>query len=193
MLRVMTRKELTDAQWERIRPLLPKRVGRRGRPHKDHRLMWEALLWITRTGAPGGICRSGTVPGRRSIAASVSGNGRASWIDSWQAFRKALTRKAGWAGSYIMSMAPWSGHTSMRLAEKRGPRRKSLWFKSWRVFCQGSHPLRQSWSSDGSALDPGPTARVRVVRGSHGTGAGPTPRAWAASPASETHSGRQGL
>ena len=33
-------------------PLLPKRVGRRGRPHKDHRLMLAAMLWITRTGTP---------------------------------------------------------------------------------------------------------------------------------------------
>lgn len=48
----MRRGELTDQQWERIRPLLPKRTNRRGRPSRDHRLILNAMLWILRTGAP---------------------------------------------------------------------------------------------------------------------------------------------
>ena len=46
------RGELTDEQWERIRPRLPERKSQRGRPSKDDRLMFNAMLWILRTGTP---------------------------------------------------------------------------------------------------------------------------------------------
>ena len=42
---------LTEADWTRQEPLLP-RGGGRGRPSQCHRLMLEAMLWIVRTGAP---------------------------------------------------------------------------------------------------------------------------------------------
>ncbi|MEU9131855.1 IS5 family transposase [Kitasatospora sp. NPDC048540] len=45
------RGELTDAAWERIGPLLPKRGGR-GRPWRDHRQVVNGVLWRRRTGAP---------------------------------------------------------------------------------------------------------------------------------------------
>jgi transposase len=44
----MERGELTDAQWARLRPLLPLQQARTGRPVKDRRL----VLWIDRTEAP---------------------------------------------------------------------------------------------------------------------------------------------
>lgn len=42
---------LTEADWSRLEPLLPRRGGR-GRPGRPDRLMLEAMLWILRTGAP---------------------------------------------------------------------------------------------------------------------------------------------
>ncbi len=48
----MRRATLTDAQWERLRPLLPPQKPRTGRPAKDHRLILDGILWIARTGAP---------------------------------------------------------------------------------------------------------------------------------------------
>lgn len=48
----MTRGELTDAQWERLQPLLPPQKAWTGRPAKDHRLVLDGILWIDRTGAP---------------------------------------------------------------------------------------------------------------------------------------------
>src|SRR5215212_960376 len=48
----MDRAELTDAQWERLRPLLPRQKPHSGRPAKDHRTVLEGILWIVRTGAP---------------------------------------------------------------------------------------------------------------------------------------------
>lgn len=43
---------LSDAQWERLRPLLPPQKPHTGRPNKDHRVVVNAILWIDRTGAP---------------------------------------------------------------------------------------------------------------------------------------------
>jgi putative transposase len=48
----MDRDVLTDAQWFRIEPLLPGRVGHVGGTAKDNRLFLEAVLWIARTGSP---------------------------------------------------------------------------------------------------------------------------------------------
>ena len=43
---------LTDAQWERLRPLLPPQKPRTGRPNKDHRTVINGILWVLRTGSP---------------------------------------------------------------------------------------------------------------------------------------------
>ena len=46
------RHELSDEQWERVKPLLPPERGRRGRPSKSNRVMVNGILWVLRTGAP---------------------------------------------------------------------------------------------------------------------------------------------
>ena len=48
----MEKSELTDAQWERLRPLLPPQKPRTGRPAKDHRTVLDGILWVLRTGSP---------------------------------------------------------------------------------------------------------------------------------------------
>ena len=48
----MTRKELTNTQWERLQPLLPPQKPKTGRPASDHRVIINGILWILRTGAP---------------------------------------------------------------------------------------------------------------------------------------------
>jgi transposase len=48
----LIRTVLTDAQWERIAPLLPGKVGDPGRSGEDNRRFLEGVLWIVRTGAP---------------------------------------------------------------------------------------------------------------------------------------------
>jgi len=47
--------EITDKQWEIIDPLLPEPLsgpGKRGRPQRNNREVWDGILWILRTGAP---------------------------------------------------------------------------------------------------------------------------------------------
>jgi transposase len=47
--------DLTDAQWERIEPLVSKprrRADGRGRPPRERREVLHGILWVLRTGAP---------------------------------------------------------------------------------------------------------------------------------------------
>jgi len=48
--------DLTDVQWELIRPLIefeqPRRTDNRGRPWREARQLMNGVLWILRTGAP---------------------------------------------------------------------------------------------------------------------------------------------
>lgn len=47
----MVRLQLSDRQWQRICPLIPKsKPG--GRPPVDRRIVMDGILWILRTGAP---------------------------------------------------------------------------------------------------------------------------------------------
>lgn len=48
----MTRRELRDDQWERIKDLLPGKASDCGVTAKDNRLFVDAVLWIARTGSP---------------------------------------------------------------------------------------------------------------------------------------------
>ena len=44
--------ELTDAEWDRVRPLLPPQKPPVGRPRHDHRTVLGGILWVLRTAAP---------------------------------------------------------------------------------------------------------------------------------------------
>lgn len=48
----MGRHELTDAQWQRLAPILPPEKSRVGRPSHSHRRIINGILWILETGAP---------------------------------------------------------------------------------------------------------------------------------------------
>ncbi len=48
----MRRHELSDEQWELIKPILPQRIATTGRPPRDTRVMLDGIMWTLRTGAP---------------------------------------------------------------------------------------------------------------------------------------------
>jgi transposase len=48
----MGRGDLTSAEWERLRPLLPAESGQRGGRWRNHRQVVNGIIWRTRTGAP---------------------------------------------------------------------------------------------------------------------------------------------
>ncbi|MFC1463313.1 MAG: transposase [Candidatus Brachytrichaceae bacterium NZ_4S206] len=49
---VIRSNDLSDKEWERIRPLLPPQRHRVGRPAHDHRTIISGILWVERTGGP---------------------------------------------------------------------------------------------------------------------------------------------
>ena len=49
---MIRRHELTDAQWEKIKPLLPPEKPRTGRTNHDHRRLLNGMIWRTKTGTP---------------------------------------------------------------------------------------------------------------------------------------------
>jgi putative transposase len=48
----LSRRELTDARWLRIEPLVPGKEGDKGPHGEDNRLFVDAVLWLVRAGAP---------------------------------------------------------------------------------------------------------------------------------------------
>lgn len=46
------RGDLSDAQWSKLKPLLPPQKPKTGRPATNHRQIINGILWILRTGAP---------------------------------------------------------------------------------------------------------------------------------------------
>jgi transposase len=51
-MRHMSNRNLTDQQWERLKPLLPPQKPKTGRTNLNHRRIINGILWILRTGAP---------------------------------------------------------------------------------------------------------------------------------------------
>ena len=62
--------ELTDAQWVRIRPRLP-RPKKRGRPRADDRQTIHGILWVLRSGARWWLTRPSMAGAGWSNAPSV--------------------------------------------------------------------------------------------------------------------------
>lgn len=46
------RGDLSHAQWQKLKPLLPAQKPEVGRPNHDHRTTINGILWVWRTGAP---------------------------------------------------------------------------------------------------------------------------------------------
>ncbi|MFR7574100.1 MAG: transposase [Blautia faecis] len=56
---MLRRYELTDDEWNRVAPLLPpENSGKQGRPSKCNRTILNGIVWIARSGLPGGPPRT---------------------------------------------------------------------------------------------------------------------------------------
>lgn len=120
------RHELTDAQWERLAPLLPPQRPRTGRPANDHRTVLNGMLWILRTGAPWR-----DLPERYGSWKTVASRFRR-WRDAkiWDRILVALQAEAAHDGTLDDTLAMIDG-TSIRAhhqaagAKKGAPRSNS--------------------------------------------------------------------
>ena len=135
---------LTDEQWARIEPLLPKpkkpKRGARskgGRPRRDDRACMEGILWILRTGA-----RWKDLPKVYPSPATCwrrlgEWERRDVWLDLWRAFIAQLdeSRQIDWSEAFMdgtFAPAKKGGSASERHAKVRG---QSSWYWSTaRVF-----------------------------------------------------------
>src|SRR5215210_450128 len=95
------RGELSDAQWERLSPLLPPEKPAVGKPNKDHRTIINGILWRLRTGAPWR-----DLPERYGPWSTVSGRFRR-WrlAGIWDRILTAVQREADAAGEVDWSVA----------------------------------------------------------------------------------------
>jgi transposase len=130
---------LSDGQWARIAPLLPKHhVGRQGgRPWVDDRACLEGILWVLRTGArwrdlPDAYPSPATCWRRLSVWARAE-----VWLDIWRAFLGELDQQGllGWEECFLdgtFAAAKKGALVSARHARVRG---QSLWYwSSARVY-----------------------------------------------------------
>lgn len=90
------RHALTDAEYDRLGPLLPSNDGKRGRPYGlDHRRTPDGILWVLHTGAPWR-----DLPARYGAWQSVFDRfNRWRKTGVWDAVLAALQRRADAAGA----------------------------------------------------------------------------------------------
>jgi transposase len=137
--------DLSDGQWERLRPLLPLQKPRTGRPARDHRSILNSILWILRTGSP---CRA--LPERNGSWKTVSSRFyRWQRAGIWSRVLAALQWQADGEGRH-----DWSLHfvdsTVVRAHQhaagaKGGPGDTRAWPESGRLQHDDSSPLRPGW------------------------------------------------
>lgn len=130
---------LTDAQWEKIRPLLPKRPKhpQGGRPPANDRKVLEGILWILRSGA-----RWQDLPEEFPSPATCwrrlrDWEEQEVWLTIWRAFLAELNQREqlDWSESFLDgSFAP--AKKGARKSEKpSGARARSgWWWSTARVF-----------------------------------------------------------
>lgn len=139
---------LTEKQWEKIEPHLPK-LESRGRPWSDDRECLEGILWILRTGA-----RWQDLPERYPSPSTVwrrlkLWTDRGVWLTIWRAFLAELNEKEqlDWSEVFLdgtFTPAKKGGSVSER---RNVGRAQSLWYwQTARVFlweCPFTLPVRR--------------------------------------------------
>ena len=134
-----TTRELTDAQWAKLAPLLPPQRPRMGRPPKDHRLIVEAIVWLDRTGVPWRY-----LPGEFGSWATVASRfyrwrRQGVWDRALQALQADADARGELTGCCSSSMAVWCGLTSTLPGPGGGRLRPT-----WRRKARGLSPILTS-------------------------------------------------
>ena len=153
----MHRGDLTDAQWERLQPLLPpQRHGTGttgGRPSDDHRPIINGILWILRTGAPWddlpGALRDAFDGFEPLLPLEQQG--------MWDGIYDAVKAQADAVGALEWDLhhvePPWCVPTSTRRGQKRGASGGSAGAQPRRLQHQGPPPRRWQRQADDHRAD----------------------------------------
>ena len=130
---------LTDEQWAKIEPLIPKPPARPkgGRPRADERLVFEGILWVLKTGA-----RWKDLPDRYPHPSTCWRRLR-QWYeedvlkDMWRAFLSELDQdgKLDWDEVFVDASFFPAKKGARRSEKPSGERERSAWYWSMaRVF-----------------------------------------------------------
>ena len=130
---------LSDAQWEKIEPLLPRpKRRRRGRPPKDPRVVLEGILWVLKTGA-----RWRDIPRELGVSSSVcwkrlqQWDQQGVWLRIWRAFLSELDRRGrlDWQESFLDgSFAPAKKGATESAKPNAARARSGWWWSTAKVF-----------------------------------------------------------
>ena len=130
---------LTDRQWEKIMPLLPKlrKSKRGGRPWSDSRRVLEGILWIARSGA-----RWQDLPAEYPSPATCwrrlhDWEEHDVWLTIWRTFLGELNRKGllDWSEAFIDGSFASAKKGALESAKPSAARVQSGWWWSMaRVF-----------------------------------------------------------
>lgn len=127
---------LSDAQWELIEPLLPKRSSR-GRPWRPNREVLEGILWVLKSGA-----RWRDLPAKYPSASTCWRRLKlweedGVWIDIWRAFLGKLDekQKLDWSETFLDgSFAPAKKGASASAKPSAARARSGWWWSTAKVF-----------------------------------------------------------
>ena len=122
----MYRGELTNEQWERLKPWLPPQKPYTGRPARDHRCIINGILWIIRTGALWRDLPEHYGPWQTVASRFYRWRRRASGMPCLPWCRNRLTLLARSIGPSTLSTAPSCVPTSTRQVQKGGLEAEAL-------------------------------------------------------------------
>ena len=134
---------LSDEQWAKVEPLLPKSRSR-GRPWADNRRVLEGILWVLKTGA-----RWRDLPKEYPSASTCWRRLRqweehGIWLKIWRQFLSELDQggKLDWSDSFLDgSFAPAKKGASALVKPSAAKARSGWWWSTAKVFLWES-----SWS-----------------------------------------------
>jgi transposase len=130
---------LSETQWQKIEPLLPKPKRRgRGRPPKNNRQVFAGILWILKTGA-----RWRDLPNDFGVSPTVCWKrlrrweGQGVWLRLWRAFLSGLDQrgKLDWRESFLDgSFAPAKKGATAWAKPSAARVRSRWWWSTAKVF-----------------------------------------------------------
>ena len=127
---------LSEDQWLRIEPLLPRRSSR-GRPWADNRKVFEGILWVLRTGArwqdlPTDYPSPSTCWRRLKLWEE-----QGVWIEAWRSFLSQLNDRGriDWEECFIdATFAPAKKGGLQSERPERARAQSSWWWQTAKVF-----------------------------------------------------------
>jgi transposase len=139
---------LSEEQWQRLAPLLPKNKSR-GRPWAENRRVLEGILWILRSGA-----RWRDLPPEYPSASTCwrrlrQWEEQEVWLQVWRQFLSELDQRGqlDWSESFLDgSFAPAKKGASASAKPSAAKARSGWWWSTARVFlweANWSRPARR--------------------------------------------------